>query len=245
VTRSRARTVARVLVAALAAATVTVGLATDLGPSAGDVDRWLSDSGPWGPLAFVASMWLIQPLGVPGVMWMVPAGLIWAWPVAAALSWIGNMGASTIGFGFARWAGREWVARRLPPRLRALDTRLADRGLAPVVGLRVVTGQLAPADWFLGVSSVRWSTFLVGTGIGIVPGILLAVVAGGGVVEWVGAQDPLVWGLAAVAVLLGVAAVWVVRRRMDESAPRPTTTNWPGELEPELQDPGPVRRGDG
>ena len=41
-----------------------------------------------------------------------------------------------------------------------------------------VTGQLTPADWLLGVSTVRMRAFLIGTGLGIIPGIVLAVTVG-------------------------------------------------------------------
>lgn len=142
--------------------------------------------GPWGPFAYVASMWLVQPLGLPGVLWMIPAGLIWSWPVAVGLSWVGNMGASAIAFAWSRTVAREWVAARIPPRIRAFDARLAEGGVAPVVALRLVTGQLPPADWLLGVSAVRWRAFLVGTAVGIIPGILFFVIVGSGFFAWLG-----------------------------------------------------------
>jgi uncharacterized membrane protein YdjX (TVP38/TMEM64 family) len=207
------------LAAAVAVAVAALATTAAVGVDADRIQGWLTESGPWGPAAFVLSMWLLQPVGIPGVVWMIPAGVIWSWPVAAALSWVGNMGASSLGFGFARWAGRAWVAERLPPRLRAVDSRLGERGVGPVVALRVVTGQLAPAEWVLGVSSLRWRTFLVGTAIGIVPGILMAVVAGGGLVQWGLRQGPLVWSLGVVGAAGAVAVLWVVRRRLDTSAP--------------------------
>jgi uncharacterized membrane protein YdjX (TVP38/TMEM64 family) len=133
---------------------------------------------PWGPAVYVLSMWVIQPVGLPGFVWMVPAGLVWSWPVAVGLSWIGNMGASAIAFAWARFVARDWVAGRIPPRVRAFDDRLARGGTTPVIALRLVTGQLPPADWLLGASAVRWQPFLVGTAIGIIPGIVFFVVAG-------------------------------------------------------------------
>jgi uncharacterized membrane protein YdjX (TVP38/TMEM64 family) len=65
------------------------------------------------------------------------------------------------------------------------NDRLATGGLWPVVLLRLVFGQLAPADWLLGVSKVTTRNFLIGTGIGIIPGIVLFVVAGGGMFDYV------------------------------------------------------------
>jgi uncharacterized membrane protein YdjX (TVP38/TMEM64 family) len=203
----------------VAAVAAVVGVTSGVRPDADRISDWLTGSGPWGPVVFIASMWLVQPLGLPGVLWMVPAGVVWPWPVAAALSWVGNMGASSIGFGFARLAGRDWVAERLPPRLRAVDSRLGERGLGPIIGLRVVTGQLAPADWVLGVSSVRWRTFLVGTALGIVPGILMAVIVGGGLAQWILERGAVVWVAAAVGGAVALVAWWVMRRRLDAATP--------------------------
>jgi uncharacterized membrane protein YdjX (TVP38/TMEM64 family) len=189
-------------------------------PSAGRVEELFVESGPWGPVVFVVSIVAIQPLGVPGIVWMAPAGLIWPIPVAIALSWLGNMGASSVGFAFARWMGRDWVAARIPPRLVALDARLGHRGVAPVVGLRILTGGLAPADWLLGLSSVRWRTFLVGTAIGMVPGVTMAVVAGGGVLGWALDQPPWLLGVLVAVGALALAAVVVLRHRLDAVARR-------------------------
>lgn len=149
----------------------------------GNVERLLTDTGILGPLIFVAVMWLTQPLGVPGFVYMVPAGIVWPLPLALALSWIGNLGASYIAFMFARWFGREWVRCRIPPRMHRYDDRLEHGGVMPIVLLRLVFGQLPPADWLLGVTKVSQRNFLVGTAIGIIPGIVLFVVLGGGLVE--------------------------------------------------------------
>lgn len=155
-------------------------------------------------------MWIIQPFGLPGVFFMLPAAVVWPAPVAVALSWVGNMAASTTAFLFARWVGRDWVSARIPPRIAHWDERLARGGVWPVILLRVVTGQLPPADWFLGVSKVSFRTFFVGTAIGIIPGIIVAVVVGGSALTWALERPAL---LAVAAVAAGLAgALWWTRR---------------------------------
>ena len=199
-----------------AAATVTaVGLFLLLGgwDLLSDPDRvidLLRDSGWVGPVVFVLSMWIIQPFGLPGVFFMLPAAVVWPAPVAVALSWVGNMAASTTAFLFARWVGRDWVSQRIPPRIAHWDDRLAQGGVWPVILLRVVTGQLPPADWFLGVSKVSFRTFFVGTAIGIIPGIIVAVVVGGSALTWA-LERPALLALAAFATGLA-GALWWTRR---------------------------------
>ncbi len=140
--------------------------------------------GALGPLVFVASMWAIQPFGLPGVLFMVPASVVWSAPVAILLSWIGNMGASWIAFEVTRRVGQDWVSERIPDGLHRYDQRIAKGGVWPVLLLRLVTGQVPAADWLLGVSSVRRVPFLIGTGIGIIPGIVLTVLYGADVFGW-------------------------------------------------------------
>ncbi len=170
----------------------------------------LRDSGWVGPVVFVLSMWIIQPFGLPGVFFVLPAAVVWPWPAAVALSWVGNMGASIIAFLFARWFAREWVNSRIPPRIAHWDVRLAEGGVGPVILLRIVTGQLPPADWFLGVSKISFRTFFVGTAIGIVPGIIMAVVVGGSALTWA-LDRPVVLAVGVVGAVL-VGALWWTRR---------------------------------
>lgn len=143
------------------------------------VERFFTERGALGPVVFVLAMWALQPAGVPGLVFMVPAALVWPLPTAIALSWIGNMGASTIAFAMARWLARDWAQAHLPERLRIWDGRLSRGGVAQITLFRVVTGQLTPADWLLGISTVRLGPFFVGTALGIVPGIVLATTIGG------------------------------------------------------------------
>jgi uncharacterized membrane protein YdjX (TVP38/TMEM64 family) len=149
----------------------------------GNVERLLTETGLIGPVVFVAVMWLTQPLGIPGFVYMAPAGIVWPYPLAIALAWVGNMGASYLAFSFARWFGQDWVSSRIPRRMQGQYDRLETGGVWPVILLRLVFGQLPPADWLLGVTNVSTRNFLIGTAIGIIPGVVLFVVAGGGILE--------------------------------------------------------------
>ena len=203
------------IIAALAVALGGYGWAT----GEGNIENLLTDTGIVGPLIFVGIMWLTQPLGVPGLVFMVPAGIVWPYPLAIALSWIGNMGASYVAFAFARWVGRDWVQLRIPKRMYPYNDRLATGGLWPVILLRLVFGQLAPADWLLGVSKVSTRNFLIGTGIGIIPGVVLFVVAGGGMFEYL-RDMPTDTRRIVIGVLVALAVGrrgWIRRRRRTTS----------------------------
>lgn len=196
---------------------VAVAVMLNQAISASDVEAFLLERGWLGPLVFVVTMWILQPLLLPGPVFMVPASLVWSAPVAIALSWVGNMGASFIAFAFARWVARDWAQQRLTDRLRAWDGRVEQGGVREVALLRLFTGQITPADWLLGVSSVRLTPFFVGTAIGIIPSVVLVVLVGASVGDWLFAE-PSRWG----GVLVAIAALGTWRRTRHRGAPAAT-----------------------
>ena len=126
-----------------------------------DTDRisaLLTESGIWGPLVYVAVFSLLEPAGVPGTLFIVPASLVWPLWLAFLLSWAGSIGAGVVGFGFARSLGRDWVQARLPDRLRGYDQRLAERGLTTVIVVRL--SEPAPFRCMILATTRRLATFM-------------------------------------------------------------------------------------
>ena len=179
----------------------------------GNVEELLTDTGVIGPLIFIGFMWMTQPLGVPGMVYMAPAGIIWSAPLAISLSWLGNMGASLIAFVFARWVARDWAQERIPSRMERFHDRLHPEAIRPVILLRLVFGQLPPADWLLGVTRVSTRTFLFGTAIGIVPGIVVIVIAGGTILGAITDLPAAARWIAAGVIVAALVATRVLRSR--------------------------------
>ena len=169
--------------------------------------------GAWGWVVYVVCFALLEPFGVPGILFVVPAGLIWPKPVAFGLSLLGSLLAGTLGFGFARFLARDWVERRLPMRFRRFDDVLARRGLATVIAIRLMFFLAPPAHWVLGLSNVSFRTFLVGSAIGFVPGIATLTFAGGSLFEWLLTQPPGPWALAAGVAVAALIARLALRSR--------------------------------
>ena len=69
--------------------------------------------GGTGYAAFVLAYAALQPFGVPGTVFILVAPLIWPWPVAFALSMVGTMAASVVGFSFARFVARDFDHYRI------------------------------------------------------------------------------------------------------------------------------------
>ncbi len=169
-----------------------------------EVERFeslLRDLGIWGPVLYVLSFALLEPFGVLGIIFVVPGSLIWDWGTLFFLSWLGSVGAGIVGFSFARTIGRDWVTQHLPERLHAYDERLATQGLRTVILIRLVFFIMPPAHWALGLSRVRFATFVLGSAIGFLPGMALFTYAGKSVVDLMDDQPPWV-GITVIAVLV-------------------------------------------
>jgi len=168
----------------------------------------------WGWVLYILCFALIEPLGVPGVVFVVSAGMIWPKPIAFGLSLLSSLLAGSMGFGFARFLARDWVERRLPARFRRFDDVLGRRGLEAVILIRLVFFLAPPAHWVLGLSKVSYRTFLVGSAIGLVPGIAVLTFLGGSLFEWLLARPPRVWAVAASVVVAALLARFVLRPRV-------------------------------
>jgi uncharacterized membrane protein YdjX (TVP38/TMEM64 family) len=169
----------------------------------------LQNAGFWGPTIYIVALSVAEPLGVPGVLFIISAGVVWSTPWAILFSWLGAMCAEFLGFAFARWAAREWVATRLPARFRRYDALVSRHALGGVLVLRLMFFMAAPVTWLLGVSSVGLRPFLLGTALGLIPGIVVFTVAGGNVLEWLVGHP----AVALTALTVGVlGAVWRRRR---------------------------------
>ena len=179
--------------------------------------------GAWGWVLYVVAFALIEPLGVPGVVFVIPAGMIWPKSIAFGLSLLASLLAGSLGFCFARFLARDWVERRLPVRFRRFDDALARHGLKAVILIRLVFFLAPPAHWALGLSNVRYRTFLLGSAIGFVPGITMLTFVGGSLFEWLLAQPPGVWAIAASVAAAALLARFALRlrARADLTKPRP------------------------
>lgn len=172
--------------------------------------------GVWGYVAFVAAYAVFQPFGVPGTVFVWAAPLVWPWPVAFALSMTGTMAASVVGFSFARFVARDWIAPRIPESFRRYDEALAKRGFQTVVLLRLIFWMPPLLHAFFGVSKVRFATHFWGSLVGYLVPLFLVSFFGQRLFDMARRVPVAGWvALGAGAVVVGLA-VWLVRRRQTQ-----------------------------
>jgi uncharacterized membrane protein YdjX (TVP38/TMEM64 family) len=169
--------------------------------------------GALAPLVFMglilAGLFVPAPLllmvAVGGAMFGTLPAFLYVWTAAVV--------GTTIPFALMRQAVGPAATRFRG--LRRIDERLAERGFATVLGLRLVLCMAPPLSWGLGATRVRWRDYVAGTALGIAPGIALVAYLGEaitGAESWTALLTPEV----VVAVLLAIAGIvvgtWVARR---------------------------------
>lgn len=175
--------------------------------------KTLAELGPWGWVAFVATFAALQPFGVPGTVFVFAAPLIWPWPVAYALSMVGAMAASVVGFGFSRFVARDWIAKRIPARFKRYEEALERRAFTTVFTLRFVFWMPQVLHAFFGVSKVPFWTHFWASLAGYAVPLLLLSYFGQKLFEVIKRLPHEAWaGVGAVVVAIAVGA-WLVRRR--------------------------------
>jgi len=176
--------------------------------------------GVWGYVAFVVAYTLLQPFGVPGTVFVVAAPLIWPWPTAFALTMIGTMGASVVGFSFVRFVARDWVSTRIPARFKKYDQALERHAFRTVVLLRMIFWMPQALHAFLAVSKVRFSTHFWGSLLGYAPPLLLVSYLGSQMFDEAGHMQakalPVMGGMLVTSLVL-----LAILRRFERQEPKP------------------------
>jgi uncharacterized membrane protein YdjX (TVP38/TMEM64 family) len=174
-----------------------------------NIHRLLGQSGAWGPLLYVLAFALLEPFGVPGAVFVLPASLAWPTGLAVAMSVLGATGAGIVSYLLARGVLGDLFEQRLPPRLRAFTATAREHPLRSVILVRVLFGLAAPAHWALALSGVRFGAFVAGSLVGFVPPMTLLVIFGRVAIEWLERQRrPWLW---LVAFALGAAGYFAYR----------------------------------
>lgn len=169
------------------------------------IDSW----GVWAYVLYVATFVVLMPFGIPAFVWVLPAGILWPFWVAYPLSLLAVAGGASVGFLFARYIAHDWVAARMPPRIRRLDEKFSANGLRSVILFRLVFMLGAPTHWLLGLSQIGFGTFVLGTVLGAMPVVALVTWFGHDVVHWVEMH-----GVLAAAILVVLFAGVILARRM-------------------------------
>ena len=159
------------------------------------------DELPFTSVAVVASYVIAGLAMVPVMLLIAVTGIVFGPAVGSLYAISGALLSAAVSYGIGAWLGRQTVQKVLGPRINRLSKRLAKRGIVAVVVIRMLpVAPFTVVNLVAGASHIRLRDYLIGTLLGMLPGIAMTVTFVHHLAEAVRNPSP-----STVAVLIGVA----------------------------------------
>ena len=178
---------------------------------------WVADLGVLGPVVFIV-LCAVAIMGfLPASVLCAVAGLLFGPVLGIPIVWTGAMLGAAGSFLVGRGLSKDAVERLAGKRMASVNALLDRYGAATVFVLRLLPlGPFALLNYVFAVTNIRLRGFLIGTGAGIAPGMVVYTALGGT------AEDPsspaFLLSVGALVLLTVVGAV-VARRVTKRTAP--------------------------
>lgn len=221
----RTAAIARLVGLAIAVGVVAF-VVVDAGLDLDAVREFVADSGRIAPVLFVLTYATLTVALVPGAILTTTGGLLFGIAAGSILTIIGATLGATTAFLIARATGRDAVDRLASGRVATVDQWVGQRGFLAVFSMRIVP--LIPfnvSNYAAGVTAIRLRDFVLGTSLGIIPGVVVYTILGARADD---PASPVFLGAVAALVVLAIAGgLWVRRWRSGDgtTAPDPSTTD--------------------
>lgn len=180
-------------------------------------------AGPLAPLAFVVAFVLGGFVVFPVTVLITGTGMVFDPAPAMAIASAGVLASASASWALGRLLGRDLgpgaLASRLGPRLESASRAVADRGILAVATLRMLpVAPFSIVSLAIGASRIGFSDFLVGTALGMAPGLVVLPLLGTRLIDVARNPQPLEIALLGLVFALWVAfsiglQVFVRRRR--------------------------------
>lgn len=133
----------------------------------------------------------------------------------------GAMIGATISYTVGRMLGREAIMRFGGNRINDISRRLAGRGILAIIAIRMVPiAPFAVINIVIGASHIRLRDLIIGTAIGMLPGMLAMMFFVDQIIDAFNHPGPLTFFLLLLTLLLIGFGVWGMRRWLEKAAPK-------------------------
>lgn len=170
------------------------------------------EAGPAAPVLFTLTYAGVTLFPVPKNVLSALAGAVFGLMVGVALVWAAAMVGAVVSFAIARRVdptALAWATGRHHDKVHAV---LARHGMTAVTSGRLIpVAPFTAVNYIAGMSGVRTRDYVLGTGLGIIPGTVVYVAVGA-----FGVRRPDLLGWAAVALLSVLAGGAFLARRFTE-----------------------------
>ncbi len=139
--------------------------------------------------------------------WMLHGGVILTLGpfLGSAIAWVATMVSASFDFWLGRRLGAERIDKMSGGVLAKFMHLIKDNGFLASLIVRIVpTGPFVVVNLAAGVTRMKFSSFFLGTGIGIIPKIALVASVSEGVKGTVTGKGPIY-----IAIVVGIALVWM------------------------------------
>ena len=184
-------------------------------------ERWIATLGPWGPVIFLAAIFVLEPTFFPNTLFGMTAGVVFGLFEGYLLYFWGVYFANLVVY---------FVGRRVlrAPVLRALDKRASIRdavgaaereGTSLVFWIRLLPVNPAVFSYAFGAIQVPFRSVAIGT-LGMFPHMFLDVYLGtvAAHVTKMAGEGHSNWGIEGLGLLLGLGAVAALSWRITRIA---------------------------
>lgn len=146
------------------------------------IDADIRGQGLGGEILFVAVAAVFTAVGLPRQAAAFLGGYAFGFGPGTALSLLGATIGCATAFYYARFLGQDFVRTRFPNRVRKVDDFLSENPFTMTLLIRFLpVGSNLVVNLAAGVSSVRASAFLSGSGLGYIPQMAIFALVGTGI----------------------------------------------------------------
>jgi uncharacterized membrane protein YdjX (TVP38/TMEM64 family) len=183
---------------------------------------WVAHLGVWGVLLFILVYIIATVLFFPASILTIGAGFIFGVLPGTMIVSIAATAGAALAFLIARYLARNQIEHKIAdnPRFKRIDRAIGERGAKLVFLLRlspVIPFNLS--NYFYGLTSVKFWSYVLASWIGMLPGTLLYVYLGAagkaglsGAAGETSGRSPWEYGLFGVGLIATViVTVWVTR----------------------------------
>jgi uncharacterized membrane protein YdjX (TVP38/TMEM64 family) len=133
----------------------------------------LDKAGFWAPVVFIFVYAGGVCLFIPGTLLTGLGAALFGAYRGFVFVWVGAMLGACLAFFIGRTLGRDFAAALIGGRLKKYDDAIRRNGFATVLYLRLVYFPFTPMNFGMGLTSVGFRDYLLGTGLGILVGTFI------------------------------------------------------------------------
>lgn len=158
----------------------TVYALSGAGFSVQALETTILELGGWGVAGSIGLMVLHTFIPFPAEFLTIANGAVYGLVWGSVISWVGAMLGAALAFALVRWLGRPFAEKMIARKdWHSLDRWISEQGFSfvlisrfvPIIAFNLI-------NYLAGLTAISWGKFLLATGIGILPVLIILVLFG-------------------------------------------------------------------